>query len=142
MLKSKIDASYASCPSLLLDHTCTTIFLGTDPPNLPMMLSNSSKLILPSMSLSAYASVLVMAIFYSRRISKVNPPVDHTVQLLLLQVVAHHHLQHLRSQNRNHFIEEFAFRHREEFLPRYEAIAVNVIDLESEPEVSIELRRI
>ena len=99
MLKSKIDASYVSCPSLLLDHTCTTIFLGTDPPNLPMMLSNSSKLILPSMSLSAYASVLVMAIFYSWRIFKVDPPVDHTVQLLLLQVVAHHHLQHLRSQN-------------------------------------------
>ena len=75
-----------------------------------------------------------------RHISKLNSPVDHTVQLLLLQVVAHHHLQHLRSQNRNHFIEEFAFRHREEFLPRYEAIAVNVIDLESEPEVSIALR--
>ena len=75
-----------------------------------------------------------------RRISKVDQPVDHTVQLLLLQVVAHHHLQHLRSQNRSHFIEEFAFRHREEFLPRYEAIAVNVIDLESEPEVSTALR--
>ena len=34
-----------------------------------------------------------------RRIYKVEPPVDHTVQLLLLQVVAHHYLQHLRSQN-------------------------------------------
>ena len=92
------------------------------------------------MSLSAYASVLMMAIFYSRGIypTKVNSPVDHAVQLLLLQVVAHHHLQHLRSQNSH--IEEFAFRHREEFLPRYEAIAVNVIDLESEPEVSIALR--
>ena len=64
MLKSKIDASYVSFPSLLLDHTCTTIFLGTDPPNVPMMLSNSSKLILPSMSLSSYASVLTMATFY------------------------------------------------------------------------------
>ena len=32
------------------------------------------------------------------RIPKVDPPVDHAVQLLLLQVVAHHHLQHLRSQ--------------------------------------------
>ena len=142
--KFKIDASYVNNPlyCLISDHTWTTIFLGTDPPNLPMMLSNSSKLILPSMSLSAYASVLMMAIFYSRGIypTKVNSPVDHAVQLLLLQVVAHHHLQHLRSQNWNHFIEEFAFRHREEFLPRYEAIAVNVIDLESEPEVSIALR--
>ena len=61
-----IDANFENCPPLLLDYTCTTIFLGTDPPNLPMMLSNSSKLIFPSMSLSAYASVLMMAIFYSR----------------------------------------------------------------------------
>ena len=68
MLKSKIDANHLGYPSLLLDHTCTTIFLGTDPPNVPMMLSNSSKLILPSMFLSAYASVLTMVIFYSRGI--------------------------------------------------------------------------
>ena len=79
MLKSKIDASYVSFPSLLLDHTCTTIFLGTDPPNLPMMLSNSSKLILPSMSLSAYASVLMMAIFYSRGI---YPSLTHLLTTL------------------------------------------------------------
>ena len=63
--KSKmIDANYESCPPLLFDHTCTTIFLGTDPPSLPMMLSNSSKLILPSMSLSAYARVLMMVTYY------------------------------------------------------------------------------
>ena len=57
-----IDANYESCSPLWFDHTCTTIFLGMDPPSLPMMLSNSSKLILPSMSLSAYARVLVMAV--------------------------------------------------------------------------------
>ena len=73
------DANYESCPPLLFDHTCTTIFLGTDPPNLPMMLSNSSKLIFPSMSLSAYASVLMMAIFYSRGI---YPKLTHLLTTL------------------------------------------------------------
>ena len=79
--KFKIDASYVKNPlyCLIRDHTCTTIFLGTDPPNLPMMLSNSSKLILPSMSLSAYASVLMVAIFYSRG---VYPSLTHLLTTL------------------------------------------------------------
>ena len=46
-------------PSL---QTWTTIFLCTNPPSLPMMLSKSSKLIRPSESLSAYWKVLLTRI--------------------------------------------------------------------------------
>ena len=57
--------------------------------------------------------------------------VDNHVQLVIFQILAHHHLQHLSLEWRK--LLQYQCDHRRKILPGDETIAVNVIYLESKP---------
>ena len=66
-------------------------------------------------------------------------PVDNHLQLLIFQILAHHHLQHLSLEWRK--LLQYQFDHRRKILPGDETIAVNVIYLESKPGTKKSLSR-
>ena len=66
-------------------------------------------------------------------------PVDNHLQLLIFQILAHHHLQHLSLEWRK--LLQYQFDHRRKILPGDETIAVNVIYLESKPGTKILVKK-
>ena len=148
-------------PSL---QTWTTIFLCTNPPSLPMMLSKSSKLIRPSESLSAYWKVLLTRIkdagiaMQCLACSRINDNRMATKIILMplsitcWQSSAAAHLSDscppssaapelgMKKKSLGKLLQ-YQFDHRRKILPGDETIAVNVIYLESKPGTKKSLSR-